>query len=89
MIVLSIVSLFIIVFSILIIPGVVGLLVLAYGLYLTIIGNKNNNNNKIGIGLTLILIGIIGFISFKFDINFDTQVFNEKTIVFNYYQTTI
>ncbi len=80
MVISSVLFLFIFVFSILIVPGVVGLIAVLYGTYLAIKGNEKDCIKSLGIGLILILIGIIAFLSFRFNINVELENKNNKII---------
>lgn len=80
MVIYSVLFLFFIVFSILIVPGIVGLVSILCGIYLAIKGNKNGCIKKICIGLVLILLGIIAFLSFRFNINLELENQNNKII---------
>ncbi len=80
MVIYSVLLLFFLVFSILVVPGIVGLIAILYGIYLAIKGNKNDCIKKICIGLVLILLGIIAFLNFRFNINFELENQNNKII---------
>lgn len=80
MVIYSVLLLFFLVFSILVVPGIVGLIAILYGIYLAIKGNKNDCIKKICRGLVLILLGIIAFLNFRFNINFELENQNNKII---------
>lgn len=80
MVLFSVLILFIIVFSILIVPGIVGIFVILYATYLIIKGNKKDCIKSLKIGLILLLIGTFAFITFKFDVKFELGYFNNKFI---------
>lgn len=80
MVLFSVLTLFIVIFSILIVPGIVGILFTLYGLYLIIKGNKKDCIKSLKTGLILILIGIIAFIAFRFDVRLEIDHSNNQLI---------
>lgn len=80
MVLFSVLILFLIIFSILVVPGVVGLCILLYGIYLLIKGNKNDSIKKLRSGLILMILGILIFVTFRFDVNIKIEDSNNKVI---------
>ena len=80
MVLLSVLTLFVVIFSVLIVPGIVGIFFILYGLYLIIKGNKTDCIESLKTGLILLLIGIIAFIAFGFDVRLEIERSNHQLI---------
>ncbi len=80
MVLSSVLVLFILVFSILVVPGVIGLLAILCGIYLCIKCNKKYCIKSLVTGLILILFGLILFLSFRFNINIELENSSNKVI---------